>query len=391
MLNNKGFAVSSVLYTLLIAFLLFLGAALAQFSTSSSLIGKANDDIVNGAQFDVIQVKSGNACQASNDWYKNNTLVRIKSRYGMMYWPKDFYEYDASTGLLGAPLQTIIKDGKTYAANKNIGILCSRDKTTWESCNGFNVSDYNNPVTTCEGTEIDGVCFSANELNNVKTNVESIYNKLKKDSISDEENPFLYRVTNENSIRGAADSGFNNTFANAIVKNYYALPNYNNLNTKFYMNEIDNYISICDGGNNTLYIDVQRLYNINPSTYVASIDCTNSGGTLNENIGSYKATNSSLINKYKNESLKPNTFPILYTDDITYGYISTEKKVYLLKDDKVVSINLDDLDSYISNASMTRSTNDTYFYIKVFDNVTADPDSLEDINTKVKGLYNICE
>lgn len=97
MLNNKGFAVSSVLYTLLIAFLLFLGAALAQFSSSSSLIGKANDDIINGTQFEVMQVKPVGSCEGAGSWYKDasgkifNTVVRIKSRYGTKYWPKDFY------------------------------------------------------------------------------------------------------------------------------------------------------------------------------------------------------------------------------------------------------------------------------------------------------------
>lgn len=99
MLNNKGFAVSSVLYTLLIAFLLFLGAALAQFSASSSLIGKANDDLVNGTSFEALQVKPNGACKDGNNgnsWYKDsdgkisNTIVRIKSKYGTMYWPKDF-------------------------------------------------------------------------------------------------------------------------------------------------------------------------------------------------------------------------------------------------------------------------------------------------------------
>lgn len=99
MLNNKGFAVSSVLYTLLIAFLLFLGAALAQFSASSSLIGKANDDLVNGTSFEALQVKPNGACKDGNNgnsWYEDsdgkisNTIVRIKSKYGTMYWPKDF-------------------------------------------------------------------------------------------------------------------------------------------------------------------------------------------------------------------------------------------------------------------------------------------------------------
>lgn len=99
MLNNKGFAVSSVLYTLLIAFLLFLGAALAQFSASSSLIGKANDDLVNGSSFEAMQIKPNGACKDGNNgnsWYKDsdgnisNTIVRIKTRYGTKYWPKDF-------------------------------------------------------------------------------------------------------------------------------------------------------------------------------------------------------------------------------------------------------------------------------------------------------------
>lgn len=79
MLNNKGFAVSSILYTLLIAFLLFLGAALAQLSASSSLIGKANDDLINGVTLSIDEVVTN-----------NNLNVRIKSRYGIKYWPKDF-------------------------------------------------------------------------------------------------------------------------------------------------------------------------------------------------------------------------------------------------------------------------------------------------------------
>lgn len=47
MLNNKGFAITSVLYTLLIAFLLFLGACLTQFSSSTKIFSKANTDLSN--------------------------------------------------------------------------------------------------------------------------------------------------------------------------------------------------------------------------------------------------------------------------------------------------------------------------------------------------------
>lgn len=130
MLNNKGFAVSSVLYTLLIAFLLFLGAALAQFSSSSSLIGKANDDLVNGTQFEAVQVKPDGACintdtEGKDDWYlqykddnKNkddrvvsNTIIKIKSRYGTIYWPKDFKVKDEA----GNEFQATINDYENIA------------------------------------------------------------------------------------------------------------------------------------------------------------------------------------------------------------------------------------------------------------------------------------
>ena len=61
-MNNKGFAVSAVLYTLLIAFLLFLAAALAMFSSSNSLISNANSDIVNGNPFSasIVNIQTSN-------------------------------------------------------------------------------------------------------------------------------------------------------------------------------------------------------------------------------------------------------------------------------------------------------------------------------------------
>lgn len=79
MLNNKGFAISSILYTLLIAFLLFLGVALAELSSSSSLVGKANDDLINGISLSIDEVK-----------VNGKPTIRVKSRYGIRYWTKDF-------------------------------------------------------------------------------------------------------------------------------------------------------------------------------------------------------------------------------------------------------------------------------------------------------------
>lgn len=130
MLNNKGFAVSSVLYTLLIAFLLFLGAALAQFSASSSLIGKANDDLVNGSSFEAMQIKPNGDCKDGNEWYQDsdgktsNTIVRIKTRYGIKYWPKDFKKEDdgSQAGFL--------KDNGTIATGDYISKDNGKIKTT---------------------------------------------------------------------------------------------------------------------------------------------------------------------------------------------------------------------------------------------------------------------
>lgn len=127
MLNNKGFAVSSVLYTLLIAFLLFLGAALAQFSASSSLIGKANDDLVNGTSFEAMQVKPNGACENNKKWYQDvdgntsSTIVRIKSKYGTMYWPKDFTNEDNSqTKIIGNEVGNIVNtNDKKSTTSKN--------------------------------------------------------------------------------------------------------------------------------------------------------------------------------------------------------------------------------------------------------------------------------
>lgn len=154
MLNNKGFAVSSVLYTLLIAFLLFLGAALAQFSSSTSLIGKANDDIVNGTQFEAMQVKPNGACTKDDDgniiskWYQDdngntsNTIVRIKTRYGTKYWPKDFgsvifdengidVNEGTSSGKISVSYDSSTKDlEENYPGYENYGKLTFKDTET---------------------------------------------------------------------------------------------------------------------------------------------------------------------------------------------------------------------------------------------------------------------
>lgn len=114
MLNNKGFAVSSALYTLLIAFLLFLGAALAQFTSSIGLLNKANEDLINGVDFKAQQRNPNGACTGGIGWYQekdedgnikaSNTIVLIKTRYGTKYWPKDFKYKDDQDNYVQANL-----------------------------------------------------------------------------------------------------------------------------------------------------------------------------------------------------------------------------------------------------------------------------------------------
>ena len=148
MLNNKGFAVSSVLYTLLIAFLLFLGAALAQFSASSSLLNKANEDLINGVKFSAVQIKPNWACintksEGKYDWYlqynddnenKNdrvvsNTIIKIKSRYGMKYWPKDFKYNDDQANLTNLINDATAADGvyTSYDGNISVEVIYEKD------------------------------------------------------------------------------------------------------------------------------------------------------------------------------------------------------------------------------------------------------------------------
>lgn len=94
-MNNKGFAVSSVLYAILISFLLFLGVALAMFSSANNITLSANDDIVNGTGFSVKRVaetiEEESVCDSNGKWIlASDRLIKINSRYGVIYWPHDF-------------------------------------------------------------------------------------------------------------------------------------------------------------------------------------------------------------------------------------------------------------------------------------------------------------
>ena len=186
--NNKGFAISSVLYLLLVAFLMFLMLMLAQFTSSTSVIGKANDDLINGSKFEVMQIKDSNKrcikygdSKQPNDiyWYESGNgelLVRIKSRYGTMYWPKDFgLKVDSSGNISGS-----------YHQYKNIDVSCL-DGSNCVGKNIFNVTyvdkkldlnltsstsstyNYNGGVVTINGDDVEKLIEIFNKIKNIET------------------------------------------------------------------------------------------------------------------------------------------------------------------------------------------------------------------------------
>lgn len=124
-MNNKGFAVSSVLYAILISFLLFLGVALAMFSSANNITLSANDDIVNGTGFSARRIvddtdSSQPSCNANNNWTVSDRLIKINSRYGVVYWPRDFGTsgnmYSNKISASGDPV-TNINDYTNYFKN----------------------------------------------------------------------------------------------------------------------------------------------------------------------------------------------------------------------------------------------------------------------------------
>lgn len=137
MLNNKGFAVSAVLYTTLIAFLLFLAVVLSMFSSSSDLVRNANTDLINGNKFEAKQVTLKNSngeykkCVANSvipnteagefHWDDSPVIVKINSRYGTYYWPKDFSRDNAIGGVLNTGNTS--SDGKLQTSKDKMKLI----------------------------------------------------------------------------------------------------------------------------------------------------------------------------------------------------------------------------------------------------------------------------
>lgn len=117
MLDNKGFAVTSVLYTLLIAFLLFLGVSLSMLSTSNSLISNMNKDLT-----DNLYVNAYLNIDNKNDLSNSLQIVKIRYNKGTIYWPQDF-SYEKND--LGFKYYNCTDDGiKIVINNQDDNISC---------------------------------------------------------------------------------------------------------------------------------------------------------------------------------------------------------------------------------------------------------------------------
>ena len=85
MKKNKGFVVSTILYSILIAFLIVLGVTLYIFSSATTMVGSATDDLVNATNLSITPIIVNDGENRRND-----ILAVITSKYGDYYWPKDF-------------------------------------------------------------------------------------------------------------------------------------------------------------------------------------------------------------------------------------------------------------------------------------------------------------
>ncbi len=134
-LNNKGFVVSTILYTVLIAFLLFLAVTLSIFSSAISTVGSANKDLINASEFKAIQVKVERPNAGA--WYENthDILLKITSEYGIYYWPKDF-----GLTIRGSVLEAIQgRQNIGTSFNEKIVVKCYEYQDT--TCQNINLAD----------------------------------------------------------------------------------------------------------------------------------------------------------------------------------------------------------------------------------------------------------
>lgn len=125
MKKNKGFVVSTILYSILIAFLIVLGVTLYIFSSATTMVGSATDDLVNATNLSITPIIVNDGENRRND-----ILAVITSKYGDYYWPKDFN--------MSVNEDSISKESSGYIP---FIVKCSNDDASYADCNNFLISE----------------------------------------------------------------------------------------------------------------------------------------------------------------------------------------------------------------------------------------------------------
>lgn len=378
MLNNKGFAVSSILYTLLIVFLLFLVATLSEFSSSIDLVSRANDDLINGKNLIVMQTMETNWCGDENKkWYTySDELLRIKSKYGTMYWPRDFYNYDKATSLIGSEKQGKIKGGKYYSSYRNIGVVCSTDDNTdWNLCTGFSLSGKPTQQDVTNEVVINGVSFDYDTIEKISNGLSSIVSRLNNihssSKLLDSSNPFLSNDINNNEFCAANNLG-------SSISVYH-----NN-------EKIHNCRTDCNGtdGKRINYLIIENN---------ESFECKASLETSTKFI-----SDTNLIDAFESDT-KKFKYPIMYStnvsDSISYGFVPIDNnKVYLKTADKtIIRTTKEEIETAFKNSEKQKIIKNNSLKdgpydlkVKVFDDITSGPDDSSTYNTYSLTISDVC-
>ena len=87
-MNNKGFAISSVLYIMMASFLMYLAVLLSQLSSSADIIGNAANDLID----------KGFSAYINESESSDEKIIILKDDKKIV-WPKDFKEKDEHDGV----------------------------------------------------------------------------------------------------------------------------------------------------------------------------------------------------------------------------------------------------------------------------------------------------
>ena len=129
-MNNKGFAISSVLYIMLASFLMYLAVLLSQLSSSADIIGNADNDLID----------KGISAYLNNSPTDDEMIVIIKNDKKLV-WPRDFNQTIEND---------IIENDQTSPEFYNISVLCSEPDLDGDE-------DTEDNIDNCEGTALSDI------------------------------------------------------------------------------------------------------------------------------------------------------------------------------------------------------------------------------------------